>query len=83
MGNDMSSLLATMLLSYYAGKGHRPRWIAVGIYSVALYCFINLLPHVLWGAGDDALALTEEYGGAGNADLTAEILSKYINFIMN
>ena len=34
VGNDISQLLVSVVLSYYAGKGHRPRWIAVGIYTV-------------------------------------------------
>lgn len=32
VGNDISQLLASAVLSYYAGKGHRPRWIALGLY---------------------------------------------------
>jgi len=64
VGNDISSLFAAVLLSYYAGKGHRPRWMAVGIFCVAMFCFITLLPHLVWGPGEDALALTKEYGGA-------------------
>lgn len=30
IGNDISQLLLSTLLSYYAGKGHRPRWMAFG-----------------------------------------------------
>jgi hypothetical protein len=67
VGNDISSLFAAVLLSYYAGKGHRPRWMAVGIFCVAMFCFITLLPHLVWGPGEDALALTKEYGGAGDS----------------
>lgn len=52
------------MLSYYAGKGHRPRWIAVGIYTVVLFCLMNALPHLLYGPGNDALSLTKEYGGS-------------------
>lgn len=61
VGNDISQLMISMVLSYYAGKGHRPRWIAAGIYTVVLFCLMNALPHFLYGAGEDALYLTAEY----------------------
>ncbi|KAJ8878590.1 hypothetical protein PR048_019171 [Dryococelus australis] len=64
VGHDFSALLVGLLLSYYAGKQHRPRWTCLGIYSVVLYCLLTLLPHLLYGVGDDALALTLEYGGS-------------------
>lgn len=30
VGNDISQLLVSAVLSYFAGKGHRPRWMAMG-----------------------------------------------------
>ena len=30
---------------------------------MALYCFINSAPHFLFGPGEEALSLTEEFGG--------------------
>lgn len=30
VGNDISTLFLSAIFSYYAGKGHRPRWIAFG-----------------------------------------------------
>ncbi|XP_058794443.1 solute carrier organic anion transporter family member 74D isoform X2 [Phymastichus coffea] len=62
VGNDISQLLVSVVLSYYAGKGHRPRWIAFGIYTVVLFCCLTMLPHFLYGPGEDALVLTKEYG---------------------
>ncbi|XP_023288345.1 solute carrier organic anion transporter family member 2A1-like [Orussus abietinus] len=62
VGNDISQLFVSVVLSYYAGRGHRPRWIAVGIYTVVLFCCLTMLPHFLYGPGEDALSLTEEYG---------------------
>lgn len=29
-GNDISSAFVSAILSYYGGKGHRPRWMAMG-----------------------------------------------------
>lgn len=31
VGNDISQMLVSAVLSYYGGKGHRPRWIGFGI----------------------------------------------------
>ncbi|KAK0090045.1 hypothetical protein PV325_003858 [Microctonus aethiopoides] len=62
VGNDISQLLVSVTLSYYAGRGHRPRWIAIGIYTVVLFCCLTMLPHFLYGPGEDALSLTNEYG---------------------
>ncbi|XP_014214471.1 solute carrier organic anion transporter family member 2A1-like [Copidosoma floridanum] len=84
VGNDISQLLVSVVLSYYAGKGHRPRWIAVGIYTVVLFCCLTMLPHFLYGPGEDALLLTKEYGpslelGATNAtSFTPEKQRKFL-----
>lgn len=32
VGNDISALFLSAIVSYYGGKGHRPRWIAFGAY---------------------------------------------------
>lgn len=37
VGNDISQLLASSVLSYYAAKGHRPRWMAFG--ELIFYAF--------------------------------------------
>lgn len=61
VGNDLSQLLVSVILSYYAGRGHRPRWMALGMYTVVLFCLLTALPHFLYGAGTDALSLTLEH----------------------
>ncbi|XP_034186309.1 organic anion transporting polypeptide 33Ea [Osmia lignaria lignaria] len=59
-GNEISQILSLVLI-YYGGSGHRPRWIAVGVGLSAVSCLILALPHFLYGPGRDALALTKEY----------------------
>lgn len=59
-GNEISQILS-LILTYYGGSGHRPRWIAVGVGLSALSCLVLALPHFLYGPGRDALALTKEY----------------------
>lgn len=51
----------SVILSYYTGRGHRPRWMALGMYTVVLFCIMTALPHFLYGPGFDALSLTKEF----------------------
>ena len=46
---------------YYGGAGHRPRWLATGVGFSAASCFVLALPHMIFGPGKDAMALTQEY----------------------
>lgn len=64
VGNDIGSLFFSSILGYYCGSGHRPRWIAFGILTFAVFCFMNAMPHFLYGPGNDALEVTKEYGWA-------------------
>ncbi|CAL1679963.1 unnamed protein product [Lasius platythorax] len=59
-GNEISQILS-LILTYYGGSSHRPRWIAVGVGLSALSCIVLALPHFIYGPGKDALALTKEY----------------------
>ncbi|ODM96224.1 Solute carrier organic anion transporter family member 1C1, partial [Orchesella cincta] len=61
-GNEISQILFSVFISYFGGKGHRPRWISVGVLFSAISCFVLASPHLFYGSGEDALALTEEYG---------------------
>lgn len=60
-GNEISQILFSIVLSYYGGRGHRPRWIAAGVLFSALSAFVLASPHALYGPGSDALSVTEEY----------------------
>lgn len=44
------------------GQRNRPRWISTGVFFCAISCFVLALPHALYGAGDEALKYTKEYG---------------------
>ncbi|XP_012523943.1 solute carrier organic anion transporter family member 74D [Monomorium pharaonis] len=59
-GNEISEILS-LVLTYYGGSSHRPRWIAVGVGLSSLSCLVLALPHFIYGPGKDALALTKEY----------------------
>uniref|UniRef100_A0AAG5DD52 Solute carrier organic anion transporter family member n=1 Tax=Anopheles atroparvus TaxID=41427 RepID=A0AAG5DD52_ANOAO len=55
-GSDLSFVLASLFLSYYASNRRKPLWIAMGIISMALSCFVNALPHFLFAPDRDELA---------------------------
>ncbi|KZC05245.1 PREDICTED: solute carrier organic anion transporter family member 5A1 [Dufourea novaeangliae] len=59
-GNEISQILS-LILTYYGGSGHRPRWIAIGVGLSAFSCLVLALPHFLYGPGRDAMALTKEH----------------------
>lgn len=75
-GNDISSLLISAILAYYAGKGHRPRWIGFGLLTVVAFCVITALPHFLYGPGEQALSLTKEFGASENDSMTLVVLQR-------
>ena len=61
---DISGLFSSLTLAYLGSRGHKTRWVAVGTFLVGLSCFLRLLPHLIYGPGQDALALTVENGGS-------------------
>ncbi|XP_054738862.1 solute carrier organic anion transporter family member 74D-like [Anastrepha obliqua] len=77
IGNNISQMLASAVLSYYAGKGHRPRWIGFGIMTIVAFCILTATPHFLYGPGEDALALTTDFGGIADENATLETLNRH------
>lgn len=76
VGNDITKFFISIILNYYASRGHKPRWIAFGLYCIAFYCFMNVLPHLIYGSGSDALQLTYEYGSNFTTNLTENYQNK-------
>lgn len=66
---DVGAVMCIIVLSYLGSKGHKTRWIAVGKIFGGLACFLIVTPHFLYGAGEEALRLTEEHGGPNNSVL--------------
>ncbi|XP_068150906.1 solute carrier organic anion transporter family member 74D [Drosophila tropicalis] len=60
-GNEISQIMLSLILSYIGGQRNRPRWIAWGIVFCGLSCYILVLPHFIYGAGEEVLQLTKEY----------------------
>lgn len=46
---EMGQIGGALLLTYYGGQGHRPKWIGWGIILFAFFAFFSSLPHFLFG----------------------------------
>ncbi|EDV40488.1 uncharacterized protein Dana_GF10537, isoform C [Drosophila ananassae] len=47
--SEMGQICTAMLLTYFAGRGHRPRWIACGMVLFSIAAFACALPHFIFG----------------------------------
>ncbi|GAB6028302.1 hypothetical protein CHUAL_002477 [Chamberlinius hualienensis] len=47
---EMGQIGGALLLTYYGGQGHRPKWIACGMIVFAVASFLCSLPHFLFGS---------------------------------
>lgn len=47
--SEMGQISTAMLLTYFAGRGHRPRWIACGMVMFSVAAFACALPHFIFG----------------------------------
>lgn len=50
--------------------------MALGTLTMVMFCLLTALPHLLYGPGEDALQLTEEYGSSHDADATFLVMGK-------
>uniref|UniRef100_A0A1I8PZI4 Solute carrier organic anion transporter family member n=2 Tax=Stomoxys calcitrans TaxID=35570 RepID=A0A1I8PZI4_STOCA len=76
MGNDLSQVLCSAFLGYYAGRKHRPRWMGFGLTTLVIFCLMTVAPHFIYGPGDDALSLTKEYGAISDTDISMQDLEE-------
>ncbi|EDW57233.1 solute carrier organic anion transporter family member 74D [Drosophila virilis] len=66
VGNDISMMITSVLAGYYIHKGHRARWIGFGFFTIFIFCLLTCSLHFIYGAGEDALKLTRQYGDFKN-----------------
>ncbi|XP_031619766.1 solute carrier organic anion transporter family member 74D isoform X2 [Contarinia nasturtii] len=66
---EFGQICTSLFLTYFAGRGHRPRWIACGMIVFAMATFGCTLPHFIFG--NDLLHSTNTfYGGNINNAVT-------------
>lgn len=46
--SEIGQICTSLVLTYYAGRGHRPRFIAVGSMVFAIAAFTSFLPHLIF-----------------------------------
>lgn len=50
---EIGQIGGALLLTYYGGQGHRPKWIACGMLVFAAASILCSTPHFLFGSGED------------------------------
>lgn len=72
--NDIVATAVSLIVPYYCSKGRFPRWMGFAAFCIGVSQIIFILPVVFYGAGEDALSLTEEYGASFNPNATQELI---------
>lgn len=61
---EIGQIGSSLLLTYYGGQGHRPKWIAWGMVLFAVSSFTCSLPHFIYGQqlmnANDLLGITKQ-----------------------
>ncbi|CAG9805493.1 unnamed protein product [Chironomus riparius] len=47
--SEVGQIATSLFLTYFAGRGHRPRWIACGMLLFSIAAFGSVLPHFIFG----------------------------------
>lgn len=63
---DIGGLIANIAITYIAAKGHRTRWVAMGVLVVGLSSLLRALPYHIFGPGETAKMYTKQYGNWSN-----------------
>ncbi|XP_071962091.1 solute carrier organic anion transporter family member 1A4-like [Antedon mediterranea] len=45
--NDMMDFIFVIFITHFGHSGHRPRWIATGLFMAAMGCFLCIVPHIM------------------------------------
>ncbi|KAM7355164.1 organic anion transporting polypeptide 74D isoform 2-T4 [Cochliomyia hominivorax] len=84
--SEMGQISTAMLLTYYAGRGHRPRWIACGMVLFSIAAFACALPHFIFGnelIQSTALMTKNSPHNTTNSDFSASLDLHIDDFVDN
>lgn len=48
--SEIGQICTSLFLTYFAGRGHRPRWIACGMFLFSIAAFGSVSPHFMFGS---------------------------------
>uniref|UniRef100_T1J4Q6 Solute carrier organic anion transporter family member n=1 Tax=Strigamia maritima TaxID=126957 RepID=T1J4Q6_STRMM len=65
-GNEFSSIIAAIPVAYFGSQGHKPRWIAMGMFVSACAAFIIALPEFVIPGNE---ALLQAYTNSSSKDV--------------
>jgi Organic Anion Transporter Polypeptide (OATP) family len=71
---DIVATIVSLIAPYYCSKGRFPTWMGFAILCYGISNIIYISPYLIYGAGSDALALTEEFGPTFNPNSTQELI---------
>ncbi|XP_059612896.1 solute carrier organic anion transporter family member 74D [Phlebotomus argentipes] len=78
---EVGQISTALFLTYYAGRGHRPRWIACGMVLFAIASFGCTLPHFIYG--DQLLHASNVFNGIGGNSKTFDSASQGVSLVTN
>lgn len=70
--SEIGQICTSLFLTYFAGRGHRPRWIACGMFLFSIAAFGSVSPHFMFGSklyNRGALAKSESHSLGQNSFL--------------
>lgn len=62
--SEIGQICTSLFLTYFAGRGHRPRWIACGMFLFSIAAFGSVSPHFLFGSKLYKTPISNEIGAA-------------------
>ena len=67
---EIGQISGALLLTYYGGQGHRPRWIATGMLMFACAALLCSTPHYLFGSQQSKNMITVDDNDDGTTSIS-------------
>lgn len=58
---EIGSLIFNFILTYLVGKGHKGRWLVIGMTIAGLSSIFRIMPYVVYEPSDDVKRYTKEF----------------------
>jgi Organic Anion Transporter Polypeptide (OATP) family len=80
--SEIGQICTSLVLAYYAGRGHRPRWIAIGTMMFSIAAFASLTPHYIFYSSlykTDLTTVDNSLSSSFNSNNTIEISNQCLD----